>query len=291
MIRAGTSRGSFARATGGTGPLILDVAGITASAAYGLRQLRKPYTGAAVKVRRSSDSTSQDIGFVRGRLDISSLTAFVGAGTGFVSKWYDQSSHGFDMAQGTTANQPTIVTSGGGTFSRPRILFAAASSQFLTVAAQILPSVTAGGTDPGSTIYAVGAVNSSSTQELFSNWRAANSGVAYYLGITGAGFTVRFGDQFTSAGTLATPGTTWQFTARKTAGAGSQVIVTRQNGIQLAASTAAAPTIDATVWAIGQQGNLNSEYWNGEVDEVIITDATSPLSLIETNQRSYFGTA
>jgi hypothetical protein len=83
-----------------------------AAAAYSLRKLRTAYTGSAVRVRRSSDNTEQDIGFVAGQLDTASLLAFCGAGNGFVTSWYDQSGDARDAAQTTQANQPQIVSSG-----------------------------------------------------------------------------------------------------------------------------------------------------------------------------------
>lgn len=86
-----------------------------AAAAYSLRLLRSTYTGSAIRVRRSSDNTEQDIGFVSGELDTSSLLSFVGTGgtdNGFVKTWYDQSGNGYDAEQTTIANQPQIVSSG-----------------------------------------------------------------------------------------------------------------------------------------------------------------------------------
>jgi hypothetical protein len=51
-----------------------------AAAAYSLRKLRTAYTGPAIRVRRSSDNTSQDIGFnTDGTLDTTALTTFVGS--------------------------------------------------------------------------------------------------------------------------------------------------------------------------------------------------------------------
>ena len=46
-----------------------------AAAAYSVRLLRTAYTGSAIRVRRSSDNAEQDIGFVSGSLDTSSLTS------------------------------------------------------------------------------------------------------------------------------------------------------------------------------------------------------------------------
>ena len=52
-----------------------------AAAAYSLRLLDSTYTGSAIRVRRSSDNTEQDIGFnVFGELDTVSLLAFAGTG-------------------------------------------------------------------------------------------------------------------------------------------------------------------------------------------------------------------
>jgi hypothetical protein len=51
-----------------------------AAAAYSLRKLRTAYTGNAIRVRRSSDNTSQDIGFdANGELDTASMLSFVGS--------------------------------------------------------------------------------------------------------------------------------------------------------------------------------------------------------------------
>jgi hypothetical protein len=84
-----------------------------AAAAYSLRKLRSAYTGSAIRVRRSSDNTEQDIGFsVLGGLDTSSLTSFCGSGNGFVTTWYDQSGNARNVTQSTAANQPQIVSSG-----------------------------------------------------------------------------------------------------------------------------------------------------------------------------------
>ena len=83
-----------------------------AAVAYSLRQLRTAYTGAAIRVRRSSDNAEQDINFVGGDLDTSSLLSFCGAGNGFVTTWYDQSTNANNSIQATAANQCQIVSSG-----------------------------------------------------------------------------------------------------------------------------------------------------------------------------------
>lgn len=81
--------------------------------AYSLRKLRNAYSGSAIQVRRSSDNTTQDIGFdSSGNLNTTSLTSFVGSSSGYISIWYDQSGNGYNLTQGTNANQPRIVNAG-----------------------------------------------------------------------------------------------------------------------------------------------------------------------------------
>ncbi len=79
---------------------------------YGFRRMRSTYSGALMRVRRSSDSTELDIGQVDGYLDTASLMTFVGAGDGFVVTLYDQSGGAHDFTQATTTKQPRVVISG-----------------------------------------------------------------------------------------------------------------------------------------------------------------------------------
>jgi hypothetical protein len=83
-----------------------------AAAAYSLRKLRSAYTGDAIRVRRASDNTEQNIGFVNNELDTASLTSFCSGTNGFVTTWYDQSGNGYNATQTTAGNQPQIVSSG-----------------------------------------------------------------------------------------------------------------------------------------------------------------------------------
>ena len=84
-----------------------------AAAAYSLRKLNTSYTGSAIRVRRSSDNTEQNIGFnADGTLNTLALLAFVGSGNGFVTTWYDQSVNSRNAYQTTAAYQPFIVNAG-----------------------------------------------------------------------------------------------------------------------------------------------------------------------------------
>lgn len=78
-------------------------------------RLLSSYTGYAFNVLRSTDSTSQDIGFnADGTVNTTALLAFCGAGNGTITKIYNQGSGGsaLDAAQSLAANQPRIVNAG-----------------------------------------------------------------------------------------------------------------------------------------------------------------------------------
>ena len=110
LTGAGTTAANLTVTSSAT--LLLDLYP-SAAVAYSLRKLRNAYTGSAIRVRRSSDNTEQDIGFdVNGNLDTVSLLAFCGAGNGFVTTWYDQSGNAQNATMSTQANQPQIVSSG-----------------------------------------------------------------------------------------------------------------------------------------------------------------------------------
>jgi hypothetical protein len=100
--------------------------------AYGLRLLRAAYAGSAVRIRRSSDDTEQDIGFSGNFFDISAFSSFVGAGSGFVTTWYNQSSTASrDLVNATGSTQPQLILNAWGT--RPCVRFVAASSKVLSL--------------------------------------------------------------------------------------------------------------------------------------------------------------
>jgi hypothetical protein len=110
-IGVGIGRQRFA--SGGVAPYVglLDTYP-NAAAAYSLRLLKSDYTGDAIRVRRASDNTEQNIGFLDNELDTSALTTFCSGTNGFVTTWYDQSGNSRNATQTTAASQPQIVSSG-----------------------------------------------------------------------------------------------------------------------------------------------------------------------------------
>jgi hypothetical protein len=98
-----------------------------AAVAYGLRRLTSVYTGAALQIRRSSDGEQRDVYFDgSGALTLTSLVSaagggdatattlgtWIGANSGTVSVWYDQSGLGRNAFQITVAAQPRVINAG-----------------------------------------------------------------------------------------------------------------------------------------------------------------------------------
>jgi hypothetical protein len=112
-MRVGIGIGlNYQRPSSGGAPPALVLDSLSAGAAYSTRKLRTAYAGAAIRVRRSSDNVEADIGFSGNSLDTAALTAHVGASSGFVVTWYDQSGNARNVTQATTTSQPRIVNAG-----------------------------------------------------------------------------------------------------------------------------------------------------------------------------------
>ena len=90
---------------------LLDLYG-GASFAYSFRTLRSAYSGNLIRARESLGNTEQNIGFVDGVLDTTSLLTFTGANSGFTPILYDQSTNANNLTQTTAANQLEIVNAG-----------------------------------------------------------------------------------------------------------------------------------------------------------------------------------
>ena len=98
--------------------LLLDEVPI-ASIAYSIRKLSTAYTGFCLRLRRESDNLEQDFGFLNGYLDSESIDAFLGASTGYVVKWYDQSDNNNHAIQPNIQYQPKLDLSS----NKPALLF------------------------------------------------------------------------------------------------------------------------------------------------------------------------
>lgn len=94
-------------------PLLLDKYS-GAEFAFSTRLLSSTYTGDCLKVKRSSDGATQNIGFNSdGYLDQASIETFRGASTEVqIMEWYDQSGNNMVLSQADYGNAPVIYESG-----------------------------------------------------------------------------------------------------------------------------------------------------------------------------------
>lgn len=121
IISASAPYRTFTTSGGSGGTYLLD-SFITANSAYSLRKLNSSYPGSAVRIRESGGNTESDIGFLSsGFFDTTSFKTFVGANSGYVVTWYDQSGNGNNVTQSTTGNQPLLTLNSKGNI--PGIVF------------------------------------------------------------------------------------------------------------------------------------------------------------------------
>lgn len=151
--------GSQVRQSPAGGGLLLDrLPG--ASAAFSARKLRTGYNGSCLRLRRSADNAESDFGFLNGWLDTAAIASWLGASTGYVKVWYDQSPNAYNASQATNGAQPVVVSSVSSFGNRPGVQFVPArSTALVTETKAILRNVSTG------TVSAVSAIASAPAVE------------------------------------------------------------------------------------------------------------------------------
>lgn len=258
------------------GPALLldDYAGATV--ACSLRKLKSTYTGYAIRVRRSSDDTEQDIGFVNNLLDETALINFVGNGgsdNGFVVKWYDQSENS-DFSQPIASEQPKIVDAGTviKINSKSAIRFDGSNDNlirvgFVSVASSSYMTSVAKRNSSGSIL-----VTLAGNQYLFTLFSDNN----YYLQASTAGYQASNSTDTTNSQILLTGlnnGTSQKM---------------YKNGSEISSSFVSF-SLDQTAFKIGQYGNFG-QYHAGEIQEVVFYNSNQETnrSGIELNVNTYY---
>lgn len=243
--------------------------------AYSVRKISSTATN-CLRVRRSSDSTEQDIGFSGDAIDTASMESFCGVGDGFVVKWYDQAGTNH-LTMSTAANQPKIVSAGitmTGTNGFSAMQFDGTNDHF-TLTSNI--NTTTDNTDvlvfdrASSGIHSVGFGNTTSTPYL-TYW--LNSDVTYWKPAAAAGQIIEAANTGTGDWlifTVQTGGTAYHW---------------KNNVAKLTPSygwTASGNTL--TVF-----GRRSTGYHNGYFQEVMLfsTDETSNRTAIQDNINTYY---
>ena len=247
-------------------PLLLD-AYSGAAVAYSLRKLTTSYTGYAIRVRRSSDNTSQDIGFVGGNLDTSAITSFVGANSGYVSIWYDQSGNNRNATQVTEAYQPKIVSNGVlNTYNgRPCVKF------------------------DGSDDYVQSPYYTGTSNELYFVTQTTDTAFLFPRGITDFGFVAEQGSTNTQTSDYWTTQPQLYVNSALTSPVNRNDVYNLLNGYKLSLHKGANTSTNFNYLRFGSFQQTGSLDFNGNLFEwVIYPSLQSSQSLIETNINSYY---
>lgn len=285
----------------GGGSLLLDLYP-GAIGAWSLRKLRTAYGGNAIRVRRASDNTEQNIGFdALGNLNTSALTTFCTGTNGFVTTWYDQSGNNKNGLQISAISQPKIYDSVTGVLTqngKPTVSFDG-TNDFLSC------GFINGGTKPAnfSAMNVSRLSNIVSARNIFGSMNAAGNAAASYASFFGrsnskiavsAGNSSNFSLYIFSES--ATNNTTSQQLNAQYYTNGNNFIDYYRNGIG-----------QAMTFPIGQPGSTNSgseeitsigvvgasvtNYFIGDQQENIVypSDQTSNRVAIESDIKTYYG--
>jgi hypothetical protein len=231
------------------------------TAAFSLRPLRSATSSSnLIEVRRSTDSAVNN--FTATQITDGTLTAFCGAGNGFVSKWYDQSGSNNHAVQADTNLQPRIVNAGALELDagKPAIVFGSANGVCLSP-----PSIIMG-----------------ATAAFFSVTRHTNagSGFSFYIGENG---TSNFFVGKTSGGSLAAyinnpSGISSTNIVQKTIAywqLGTSISQYKFNG----SGATLGDIVNSANWRIGTRSSQAGQMWIGPIQEIIYY----PTSQVSTN--------
>lgn len=263
-------------------PFVLDNLTVSPLYAYSVRKLRGLYAGACLRVRRSSDNAEADIGFTSsGDLDQVALLAFVGANSGFVAAWYDQSGNGINAVQASAVLQTRIVNSGVIDTVGARPCLEYLGTQYNTIATTRR------------------AFTGCYTSNVFR--RTSGSGFLFSfrdlgnIGLIDDASTSGFGSRVRNDASALSSVTATQTTSQTVGGFGwnstNSLVSVALNGVS---SNAAGPSGTATIdrAALGASAFAYTSLFTGKHQEFIFFDSnlsTADRRNLEQNQGAYYG--
>ena len=258
-----------------------------ASAAYSLRKLDTTYAGSAIQVRRISDNATQNIGFVNNVLDLTALTTFLGAGSGRVSIWYDQSGNGRNLINATAIEQPLVYASGPVIFNGAPYLRLDGVDDRLFLAfdptnAGVISTFTVAISSASTLLtQAVFLQQDQTSGSRIGQWARFSGGISQSITFNTAQTS------FTSNGTTVTDSAPYVYTSIRRS-TDIQSYVNGSAGIAVATTGTPIFNAAATVY-IGRRAI--GEALGGFMSEIVLypTDRTSTRAAIEQNIRNYYG--
>jgi hypothetical protein len=180
---------------------------------------------------------------------------------GGVVRWRDLSGFEHDAVQEQSDRRPQLVTQAIN--GRPAIRFDA-NRRFLGVTGQVVNS------QQFTILAVVSDAGASGHRTLFSNWNggAGNSVTSLFCGMT-SDSSVRLSDDFAGVGHVTNPKEPFILAGL----ASEHEAAVFQNESELARkSTPLATRNLAPGYVIGQQGNIDGEYWHGDLAELVVYD-------------------
>lgn len=267
-------------------------------AAYSTRRLTASYRGKVLNVRRSSDNTALDIGFVGNGLDAATLAVFVGSGSGYVTTWYNQGTGGaaYNVVQASAAYQPVIVSSGANeTFGGvPAIYFSGATNIRLTTAAAV--QVVSGSTG-AFTANAVSKQTSNAVYGLVVGQYTSNSsdaGSIWGLSPNAYGYVNRYAAFcLTAAGTYVAVNSSVLSSDVDTEVFDGTTLAIYSNGASGGTVTpGGSPKTGAGVLSVGCISVNSAASMEGYISEIVVLPSVlsaADRATLEVNQGAYYG--
>jgi hypothetical protein len=223
-----------------------------------LRRFREPPT-VSVAAEQSANQQSLEKLLQTTTLYLNAEAGLETDDHGHLRRWLDQSNAQHHASQEVVEYQPLLVKSEIN--GHPAIRFDG-TSDFLHVAGKLIDG-------DESTVFAVVTDHSAdSHREIISNWsgRDGNSGTSYFVGMTNKN-AIRLSDALSGVGEILDRQNPFLITA--TNGEHGAAVYQQKRIVIEQPSAIPARRLD-TPWVIGQQGNINGEYWKGDIACVLV---------------------
>ena len=179
---------------------------------------------------------------------------------GRAERWLDKSGEEHHARQGESGRRPRLIKDA--IAGHPALRFSG-EGDYLSLEGEVVNS-------QSNTIIVVASDRSElvSHRGIFSNWNgsAGNSTTSLFLGLTGRG-TVRFSDDYRSQEGIEQSGDAFVLAA--STGSGGSMILYNGSVIASRTSSLSRRKLEGS-YVIGQQGNIDGEYWTGDIAEILV---------------------
>jgi hypothetical protein len=223
-----------------------------------LQRFRKP-AAASVAEEPSVNLKQLDALLAKATLRLDAAAGVETDKDGHLKRWLDQGSKQHHASQEVDAHQPLLVKNAIN--GLPAIRFDG-TNDFLHVSGKLIDG-------DESTVFAVVTDHApDGHREIISNWsgRDGNSGTSYFVGMTNK-YAIRLSDALSGVGEIVDRQNPFLITA--TSGQNGAAVYQQERVVIEQPNAIPARRLD-TPWVIGQQGNINGEYWKGDIACLIV---------------------